>query len=84
LKRKQFNRITKKNKAADLEADLYNIQTCKAIAWDPDVTLKGQPKFYGDETLKGKYVCRYLDGQDRLQSVTVPTDWLKKILELRL
>ena len=40
--------------------------------------MKGQPKFYGDGTLKGKYVCRYLDGQDRLQSVTVPTDWAEE------
>jgi hypothetical protein len=46
-------------KLAKDEASLYNIEQVKYLAWEPDLTVKGHPKFNADKTLKGKYICQY-------------------------
>ena len=46
---------------ARVEASLYNIEKVKYIAWDPDVTTTGKAKRNPNNSLKGKYLCRYED-----------------------
>jgi len=48
-------------KEAKLFACLQNVHQVKGLTWVPKLTLQNKPCCYADKTLKGHYVCRYVD-----------------------
>ena len=62
-------------KSAIAEAHLYNIEHVKYLAWEPDVTVKGLPKYNPDKTLKGRYIIQYEDVNKKMVICAVSNEW---------
>lgn len=73
-KRKIQSNYDSQYKAVIAEASLYNVEKVKYLAWEPELTVKGFPKFNPDNTLKGKYICQYENEKGILIPVAVPND----------
>ena len=71
-----------KIKAATTLASLTNVKRVKYIAWIPEISKEAVGLKYADNTLKGKYVCRYREQQPNKKMITkdvaVSNDWVKK------
>ena len=81
---KQHNLLKQldKLKAAGTLAALSNVKQVKYLAWVPETSPSGEKLLNQDGTLKGKYVCKYIQDQKRnknnLKEMTVGTDWVEK------
>jgi len=62
-------------KSAIAEAHLYNIEHVKYLAWEPDVTVKGLPKYNPDKTLKGRYIIQYENVNKKMVTCAVLNEW---------
>ena len=54
------------------------------LAWDPDETTNGCPKFHADGTLQGKYICQYLDQNNNLCTLAVNPGWAESMFGVML
>ena len=63
-------------------ASLNNVKRVKYLAWEPEVTSKGDIMYYHDGTLKGEYICIYKEKvpnqKSEYKTVAVSCDWAER------
>lgn len=64
-------------KEAKFLSCMHNVCNVKYIAWVPDNKLQKTPLQYSNSTLKGHYICQYLDENKDLQTVELNTEWVE-------
>ena len=81
----QEHKLTNKSsklKAASTLAALTSVEKVKYLCWVPELSAEGEQLENWDNTLRGKYVCKYRkqqsDGTYNLLEITVGTDWVEK------
>ena len=67
---------------AKFYSSMHHIEKVKYVAWVPQKSLVTTPTRYPDGSLKGHYVCVYVDSANEEQTVKVAMEWAEANLNI--